>query len=151
MRILLLGSLTLIILFACTKNATNNPAAPRQNVAPKTVVPDSNGNITAKSGDTLEIKILNPGYDGAYTWHVTSNFDSSIAIYESYKLESANCKGDTFDSTTGRWIIFAGCAAYEIWRYNILSVGQSTIELKWYRSFEPDSIMGSKTFSLLVE
>ena len=120
----------------CNKSNSGNPVTPGKY---SFTLPDSNGNISAKPGDTIEIKILNSAYDGGYSWNISSNFDSTIAKFVSYKTEYTG--GPNID----------GAPTYEIWHYYAIKEGIAVLILKLYRVFEPAKIIGDKSYNLTVK
>ena len=128
---------------------------PQQNVpAPCVVSPDTNGNILSRVGDTVEIKILNSYRDAGYLWTITTDFSSTIAKYDSVGSEAAKLAlyaDEKIDSIYGRPIIFAGRPGYQIWRYITLRKGNTSMEIKLFRWWKPQEILGIEKYSLAVK
>jgi len=128
--------LFLLFFFACKKDVTSNPVQPILNNNFK--APDSNGAISASVGDTIQIKILNTASDAGYWWNITTNFDSTISKLISFNTEYTGAPG------------IDGAPTNEIWLYKALHSGASSLTMKLYRSWEPDSIISTKSFNLTV-
>ncbi len=124
-----------LLVIGCKNTNSDNPVNPAKTGYP---VPDSNGNISARLGDTIEIKILNSSYDGGYSWNISTNFDSTIARFISYKTVYTGDPG------------MEGAPTYEIWHYFAVKKGSSTLQMKSFRVFEPASIIGNKSYFLTV-
>ncbi len=128
--------LFLLFFVACKKDDTSNPVQPTHN--DNFVLPDSSGTISASVGDTIQIKILNTASDGGYWWYVTTNFDSTISTLISFNTEN-----------TGSPEIIGG-PTNEIWLYKVVHAGATSLTMKLYRSWEPDTIISTKTFNLII-
>ncbi|MBM2813885.1 MAG: Chagasin family peptidase inhibitor [Ignavibacteria bacterium] len=123
----------LILLLNCNISYSVNPT-PTGNIAR----PDTNGLISSKLGDTIELKILNTAFDGGYTWNIISNFDSSKAKYITHKTKYTGTRG------------IDGAPMYEIWNFYALNEGNTTLLMKLFRVFEPKDIISSKIYQLTI-
>lgn len=135
-RFCFISCVLFLFVIGCNKSNSGNPVDPAKT---NIVRPDSNGNISAHPGDTIEIKILNNAYDGGYSWNITTNFDSTIAEFVSYKTEYTGAPN------------IDGAPSYEIRQYFAIKEGSTTLLLKLYRVFEPANIIGIKSYYLTVK
>ena len=129
----LVPCLILVLLLSCNNDNSIDPIS-TGNIAR----PDTNGNIQALIGDTIEIKILNSSYDGGYSWKIINEFSPSTARFINYKT-----------IYTGEYHIM-GAPTFEIWRYYALSEGKIQLTMNLDRSFEQNSVISTRTYILNV-
>jgi len=135
-RFLIFFLLTGVFFVGCKRD---EPIAPDLSGKHHIVSPDSNGVIIASIGDTVEIKILNNGYDGGYRWFHTIDFNPTIASIINYNYEPAD---------SGLY----GAPVYEIWRYLALQTGTDNIFFELYQPWiVPHNVIATKTFYLTVQ
>jgi predicted secreted protein len=136
MRMLLTAGLAMSVL-SCSTTQTNNPLVPPSVAA--VVVPDSSGNIVAHAGDSILIEITNGSADGGYWWNVVDDFDSALARLVSFETQDAGVKG------------VVGGPVNEIWTYRATKGGTGSLRMELYRSWEPNSIVSTRIFTLAVQ
>jgi len=122
---------------ACTDKDDNNIVSPTS--SNNFTIPDSNGRIIAKVGDTIQVKILNTSSDGGYWWNITTEFDSTIAKLISFKSEYTGSAGIT------------GAPTNQIWLFQAMRNSVDTLELKLYQSWEPENIIDSLSYILTIQ